>query len=252
MIAHRTWHLRVILALIATLLLTGCAAQASSPGSLIIIDETERLNQARVAQAAAPLLQRGATVAIFIVKRGDNNGQDMTIHLANAGLRGYDRIVPNALAIYVSYEPRYSELRAGSNWSNALSQDVLHTIRTEALNPALRNGNVTDGVVETLKRFDSTLVWHSILRPRLSDVLLITLIIIGIASLVIAVRYIFFRGPEPSYYTSLQRSDSSRDSWSGASSGSSSWSGSDSSGWSGSDSSSGGWSDGSSSSGGSW
>ncbi|MDW8148351.1 MAG: hypothetical protein RMJ48_18890 [Roseiflexaceae bacterium] len=123
MIAHRTWHLRVILALIATLLLTGCAAQASSPGSLIIIDETERLNQARVAQAAAPLLQRGATVAIFIVKRGDNNGQDMTIHLANAGLRGYDRIVPNALAIYVSYEPRYSELRAGSNWSNALSQE---------------------------------------------------------------------------------------------------------------------------------
>lgn len=252
MITRCTWHLRIILALIASLLLTGCAAKASSPGLLIIIDETERLSQARVAQAAAPLLQRGATVAIFIVERGDNNGNDMTIHLSNAGLRGYDRIVPNALAIYVSYEPRYSELRVGSNWSAALSQDVLHTIHTEALNPALRNGNVTDGVVETLKRFESTLVWRSIRLPHLYDIALTIGILFLIACPVLAVRYMLLRSSRLSYHTSSLQSGSSRDSWSGASSGSSSWSVSSSSGWSGSDSSSSGWSDSSSSSGGSW
>lgn len=75
MIARRTPLLCIFLAFIALLLLTGCAAQTSSPGHLIIIDETERLSQSRVAQAAAPLLQRGATVAIFIAERGDNNGK---------------------------------------------------------------------------------------------------------------------------------------------------------------------------------
>lgn len=253
MIAHRTLLRSIFLAFIALLLLTGCAAQASSPGHLIIIDETERLSQSRVAQAAAPLVKRGATVAIFIVERGDDNGNDMTIHLANAGLRGSDRIVPHALAIYVSYKPRYSELRAGSDWGDALSQEVLHTIRTEALNPALRNGDLTDGVVETLKRFESTLVWRSIRLPRSSDMPFMAFIMIGIAGLVIAIRLVFFKSPESSYHSSSSwRSDSSRTSWSGASGSSSSWSGSDLSGWSGSDSSSGGWSDGSSSSGGSW
>lgn len=114
MATHRTRHLSIALALII-FLLTGCAFQASSPGELIINDETERLSRGRVAEAAAPLLQRGATIAIFIVERGENNGNDLTNRLARAGLQGYsyDRIVPHAIAIYVSYEPRYSELRAG-------------------------------------------------------------------------------------------------------------------------------------------
>lgn len=161
MATHRTRHLSIALALII-FLLTGCAFQSSSPGQLIINDETERLSRGRVAEAAAPLLQRGAAVAIFIVERGDNNGKDLTNRLARAGLQEhpYDRIVPHAIAIYVSYEPRYSELRAGKNWSDALSQDALYNIRTNALNPALRNGDVTTGVAETLKRSESQIAWH--------------------------------------------------------------------------------------------
>lgn len=237
MVARRTWHLRTALALIALLLLTGCASQASSPGRLIIDDETERLSQARVAEAAAPLLQRGATVAIFVVERGDNNGDDLTNRLAGVGLQGflYSRIFPNAIAIYVSYEPRYSELRAGSNWSDDLPNDALSSIRADVLNPALRSGDLTDGMVETLKRFESALVWSGVVRrlPIVGFVL-----IIG-AGVVMMVRNMLC-GNLNSYHTSPWWSGSSDDSSSDSSS--SSWS----------DSSSGGSSDGSSSSGGSW
>lgn len=227
MATHRTRHLSMALVLII-FLLTGCAFQASSPGQLIINDETERLSRGRVAEAAAPLLQRGATVAIFIVERGDNNGEDLTDRLARAGLKGhlYDRIVPHAIAIYVSYEPRYSELRAGKTWSEALSQNALHDIRTDALNPALRNGDVTTGVVETLKRSESQIVWHG-----WSKNLPIIIIWIGLSLL----SWVVLRGNDSSQ--SWRKSD---DSWSDRSS--SSWS----------DSSSSNSRDGSSSSGGAW
>lgn len=237
MATHRTRHLSIALALII-FLLTGCAFQASSPGELIINDETERLSRGRVAEAAAPLLQRGATIAIFIVERGENNGNDLTNRLARAGLQGYsyDRIVPHAIAIYVSYEPRYSELRAGKNWSEALSQDALHDIRTDALNPALRNGDVTAGVVETLKRSESQIAWHGWTK---------NLPIIGFAILVgwSLLSWVFnaLRGNAYMYPShSSQSWRKSDDSWSDRSS--SSWS----------DSSSSNSRDGSSSSGGAW
>lgn len=234
MATHRTWHLSVALMLIA-FLLTGCASQSSSPGELIINDETERLSRGRVAEAAAPLLERGAAVAIFIVERGDNNGEDLTNRLARAGLKGhlYDRIVPHAIAIYVSYEPRYSELRAGKNWSEALSQDALHDIRTDALNPALRNGDITTGVVETLKRSESQIVWHGWSKN------LPIIIVIGLSLL----SWVFnaLRGNAYMYPShSSQSWRESDDSWSDRSS--SSWS----------DSSSSNSRDGSSSSGGAW
>jgi hypothetical protein len=245
MVAHRTWRLRIVLALIATLLLTGCTTQASSPGRLVINDETERLKNAHVAEVAAPLLQRGATVAIFIVERGDNNGDDLSERLTGVGLRGYmgNRIVPDAIAIYVSYQPRYSELRAGRNWSGALSSEALRNIRTNALNPALRNGDVTAGVVETLKRFESALAWRDVSKnlPFFGIV-----IIIG-AAVVVTVRDML-RGNFDSYHTSWCWSNSSDASWSDSSSSSSSWSDSSSSSSSRSDSSG---SD-SSRSGGSW
>ncbi len=155
---HR--HLFLLLAPIALLLLTGCTTQAVSPGRLFVTDETERLRRSEVAQAAAPLIQRGINVVVFIVERGDNTGRALTDRLTEINLQGHssqDRIAPDAIAIYVSYEPRYAELRAGRNWSGALTDDVLTDIRTNTLNPALRNDNVTGGVVETLKRFESAI-----------------------------------------------------------------------------------------------
>jgi len=224
---RRGWHLYIFLLLAPiTLLLTGCTTRAASPGRLFVSDETERLRQSEVAKAAAPLVQRGARVVVLIVERGDNSGDDLTRRLTaiNQGHSSHDRIPPDAIAIYVSYEPRYAELRAGKNWSDALTNDVLTDIRTKTLNPALRKDNVTNGVTETLRRFESALVWRDINN----------LIPIGIALImIIGVPALFF----------VPRSSSSDDS---LSSDSSSWSSSSS------DSSGGGSGGDSSSSGGSW
>lgn len=154
---------RIVLALIAILLLTACSNR--TPGQLIVDDETELLSRARVAESAEPLLQRGATVAIFIVERGNNttNGNNLNNRLDRVGLRDSGRIASDAVAIYISYEPRNSELRVGETWSKHLPDDKLSSIRADVLDPALRDGDITTGVVESLKHVDSAIAWGELL-----------------------------------------------------------------------------------------
>jgi len=251
----RHLHLFLLLALIALLLLTGCTTRAASPGRLFVTDETERLRQLEVAKAAAPLVQRGARVVVLIVERGDNSGDDLTRRLTAINPQGYsshDRIPPDAIAIYVSYEPRYAELRAGKNWSSALTNDALTDIRTRALNPALRSDDVTDGVAETLRRFESALMWRDI-RSVITIAIIVITVIVVILVIVRIVRSLL----SGNIQWSSGSSDDSSDDWSySSSSRSSSWDSSsdDSRSWgsSSSDSSGGGSGSDSSSSGGSW
>ncbi len=220
---RRGWHLYLffLLAPIALLLLTGCTTRAASPGRLFVTDETERLRQLEVAKAAAPLVQRGARVVVLIVQRGDNNGDDLTRRLTaiNQGYSSHDRIPPDAIAIYVSYEPRYAELRAGKNWSGALTDDVLTDIRTRALNPALRSDDVTDGVAETLRRFESTLMWRDI--NNLIIIAIIVIIVIVVILIIVGIVRSLLSG---NIQWSSGSSDDSSEDWSySSSSESSSW-----------------------------
>ncbi|WP_448544216.1 TPM domain-containing protein [Roseiflexus sp.] len=253
---RRGLHLRIFLLLapIALLLLTGCTTRAASPGRLFVTDETERLRQLEVAKAAAPLVQRGVKVVVLIVQRGDNNGDDLTYRLTaiNQGYSSRDRIPPDAIAIYVSYEPRYAELRAGKNWSDALTDDVLTDIRTRALNPALRSDDVTDGVAETLRRFESTLMWRDIknliiIAIIVIIVIVVILIIVGIVRSLLSGNIQWSSGSSDDPSEDWSYSSSSRSSlWDSSSDDSRSW------GSSSSDSSGGGSGSDSSSSGGSW
>jgi hypothetical protein len=247
----RHFHLFLLLALIALLLLTGCTTRAASPGRLFVTDETERLRQLEVAKAAAPLVQRGARVVVLVVERGDNSGDDLTRRLTAINPQGYsshNRIPPDAIAIYVSYEPRYAELRAGKNWSSALTNDALTDIRTRALNPALRSDDVTDGVAETLRRFESVLMWRDI--NNLITIAIIVIIVIVVILIIVGIVRSLLSG-------NIRWSSDSSDDWSYSSSSRSSlWDSSsgDSRSWgsSSSDSSGGGSGSDSSSSGGSW
>jgi hypothetical protein len=255
----RHLHLFLLLALIALLLLTGCTTRAASPGRLFVSDETERLRQLEVAKAAAPLVQRGARVVVLIVERGDNSGDDLTRRLTAINPQGYsshDRIPPDAIAIYVSYEPRYAELRAGKNWSSALTNDALTDIRTRALNPALRSDDVTNGVAETLRRFESVLMWRDI-NNLITIAIIVIIVIVVILIIVGIVRSLLSGNIRWSSDSSDDSSDDPSDDWSySSSSRSSSWDSSsdDSRSWgsSSSDSSGGGSGSDSSSSGGSW
>jgi uncharacterized membrane protein YgcG len=143
----------------ALALLAGCAA----PGHLLVVDEGGRLDRAQVEAAAAPLVARGAAVAVFVVERGDERGEDFARRLDAAGLLRDGRIAPEGIGVYVSFAPRYSELRAGGRWSDALPDESLRAIRLEALNPELRADRFTAGVERSLAAIDSAL------PPRWAD-----------------------------------------------------------------------------------
>jgi len=253
-------HIFLLLAPIALLLLTGCTTRAASPGRLFVTDETERLRQLEVAKAAAPLVQRGVKVVVLIVQRGDNNGDDLTRRLTAINPQGYsshDRIAPDAIAIYVSYEPRYAELRAGKNWSSALTNDALTDIRTRALNPALRSDDVTNGVTETLRRFESALMRRDInnlitIAIIVIIVIVVILIIVGIVRSLLSGNIQWSSGSSDDTWSHSSSDDDS--SWSSSSSRSSLWDSSsdDSRSWSSSSSDSSDSDRDSSSSGGSW
>jgi uncharacterized membrane protein YgcG len=146
------------LLLAAALFLSGCARQA---GRLLLIDEATTLDRARIETAAAPLIARGATVAIMVVERGDEQGADFARRLEAAQLLSGDAVIDDVIALYVSREPRYSELRAGGRWSSALPSETLRSIRQEALNPALRADTFTDAVAAALAAIDARLVADS-------------------------------------------------------------------------------------------
>src|SRR5688500_13638219 len=141
---------RAILSLLAlplALLLGECGLRQPA---LVIDDSANVLDRSRVAAAAKPLQDHGVKVAVIAVDRGDNRGADFTRRLARGGLGGRKGIAWNAVAVYISYEPRYSELRAGTQWSPVLPKQVLATIRQDTLNPALRDSDTTAGVAAAL------------------------------------------------------------------------------------------------------
>jgi uncharacterized membrane protein YgcG len=146
------WGRLALLWLALLSLAAGCGA--APEGQLLLVDETARLDRARVEAAARPLLARGAAVAVIAVPSGDDSGADFTRRLDEVGLLRAGRIAPQAIALYVSYAPRYSEIRAGTGWSARLPGEALREIRLEILNPALRADAASDGVAAALAALD--------------------------------------------------------------------------------------------------
>jgi hypothetical protein len=154
---HISWSIgacRLLRTLALLALAVLAAACGRAPGGLVVVDEAAALDRARVAAAAQPLNELGVTVAVFSVASGDTSGDDFTRRLDAAGLLQAGKIAPSALALYVSFEPRYSELRAGGDWSDALPDATLRDVRLNLLNPALRDGDATGGMVAALAELD--------------------------------------------------------------------------------------------------
>jgi hypothetical protein len=149
---------------LAALLLAACGRSAAP--ALIVRDERELLDPRRVADAAAPLLARGAGVALFVAERGDDSGEDLSRRLAAEGLIAGGDIAPPLLVVYISYNPRYTELRAGSEWSGLLPPATLRMIREGRLNPALRAEDPDDGVAATLAALEAEIA-SALPRQRL-------------------------------------------------------------------------------------
>ncbi len=144
--------------LLAALCLLLTVTTALAQGRLVVVDDPGLLDQEQIAQAAQPLLDRGAVVAVYMVANG---GQaDFTRRLRAAELERNGRLDDNVIAIYVALnaEGGYSELAAGSRWDAALTgAHDLEVIRETQLNPDLVAGNFSDGFVNALHAFDQAL-----------------------------------------------------------------------------------------------
>ncbi|WP_129673249.1 hypothetical protein [Candidatus Chloroploca sp. Khr17] len=157
--------LALLWALVLAALLLAACGQPVAP-ALIVRDERQLLDPQRVADAAAPLLARGASVAVFVPEQGDDRGEDLSRRLAAEGLIVDGDIPPPLLVVYISYSPRYSELRAGSKWNGLLPSVTLRTIREGRLNPALRVEDPDDGVAATLAALEAEIA-RTLPRQRL-------------------------------------------------------------------------------------
>jgi hypothetical protein len=102
------------------LLLLAFPALAQQGGQFRCDDEADRLDCARIEAAARPLLERGAAVAVYMAQRGDSSGGDFRARLRDDGLAAGDTVDAGLVAIYVSLDPRYAELRGGDRWNAAL------------------------------------------------------------------------------------------------------------------------------------
>jgi uncharacterized membrane protein YgcG len=141
-------------ALLLLLLATPALAQSSA---LIYHDAAGQLNRAQVTSAAQKLIARGAQVAIYTVN-SNGGADDFQRQLEADGLAQGGSIKPNVIAIYVSYNPRYSEIRAGDKWNAALkTNNNIDAIRNNELNAGLRDNDATTGVVNTLTAIDQAI-----------------------------------------------------------------------------------------------
>jgi len=138
--------------LLVLLLAAGCG---SSPQGLIFIDDLGVLTNLDV----RPLEAHGASVVIVLA-------QKQAPTLEQLGRAGDPRLV----AILVSNDPRKSELRVGSHFSDALSSRTLEDIRTRLLNPELQAGRYQLGFVQAVERLESELRFYETARRVVAGV----------------------------------------------------------------------------------
>ncbi|NJM07706.1 TPM domain-containing protein [Candidatus Gracilibacteria bacterium] len=169
--------MRRLAAFVLIILLLSACGQAPQ---LQLADDTGLVERAALENAAAPLLARGATVAIYVVGSGDTSGADFNRRLAAEGLQGDRVVADNVIALYISFEPRYSEFRVGGIWSAALPDATLRTIRQQILNPALRAEDATAALSATLSAFEATITAYPF-GARGNQIALVLLALLAIA-----------------------------------------------------------------------
>jgi chromosome segregation ATPase len=146
-----THYLFRLLPVALLLLLT---VPALAQGTLIIQDATGNLNRGDIEAAAEPLLDRGATVAIYLEQAGGET--DFLQNLEADGLVRDGRAQTQMIAIYVALDERYSAIRFGDAWNEALAiNENYENIREVELNPQLAEGDFTQAYVNALQSIDA-------------------------------------------------------------------------------------------------
>lgn len=126
------------------------AVPALAQGQLIFEDPSGYLDEGAVRNAARPLVNKGAAVAVYFVESG--GADDFTERMIDSGIARADgAMLSNVIAIYVAVDDRYSEIAYGDQWTDALAvNENAELIRRDQLNPGLSDGDFTGGVVDGL------------------------------------------------------------------------------------------------------
>jgi hypothetical protein len=136
------------------LYMTAIAVSAQS-GDLRFINETPyRIDEAAVREAAQPLLNRGARIAIMLVPEGGAN--DVLARARAMSWQDSGGVQADVLILYVSMEPRYAEIRYGDNYEAALDSAAT-PIRTGTLNPLLPERQFTQAFSNTLREIEQAI-----------------------------------------------------------------------------------------------
>lgn len=149
-------HTLRLIAALALLLLF--AAPAFAQSALIITDPGRRLDRAAVERAAQPLIDRGAEVAVYLVQSGGD--QDFIERLIDDGLARPDGAARSRMiAIYVALDQRFSAIRYGDGWYDALGvNNNYENIRSGDLGPGLADGDFTGAFVAALGAVEQAIV----------------------------------------------------------------------------------------------
>lgn len=134
----------------AAALLLLLVAPVLAQGQTILVDPGGRLDESAVRAAARPLINRGATVAVYVVDQG--GADDFTERMVDSGIARSDgALLSTVVALYVAIDSRYSEIAYGDEWTDALAvNNNADLIRRDQLNPGLSDGDFTRGVVDGL------------------------------------------------------------------------------------------------------
>lgn len=149
---------RALVRLTAVFALLGLlAGPAFAQSDLIIVDPGGNLDENAIRVAARPLLDRGAQVAIYLVQ--DGGDADFVNRLVADGLaRDRNTARSNMVALYVALDQRFSSIRYGDGWNAALrTNNNVDSIRENAFNPGLADGDFTAAFADTLEAIDQAI-----------------------------------------------------------------------------------------------
>ena len=143
----------LIVAFVLILTVLNVSVSVGQCGSFTLVNDSDvTIDYEAVRDAAAPLISGyGARVAIYAVVSGDS--ADFTSRLQADGLATRSGTNPDTFAIYIATEEQYSEVRWGADF-DGLDGDA---VRSDHLNPMLRERNFTQAFVDALDGASSQL-----------------------------------------------------------------------------------------------
>jgi hypothetical protein len=146
---------RLTLLLLLPMLFVWAVGPALAQQDGLYIEAERTVEIGPITAAAQPLIDRGAQVALFLV--GQGGFEDANARLQANGWMEGDLIADNLIAIYVSFDPNYSEIIYGDQFVSAL-EGRAEGIRTEFLNPNLRERQYTLALTRTLEAIERILL----------------------------------------------------------------------------------------------